>query len=260
MPNSFKIQDILDSDDPRGFILADNEFSKLISEPASKLLDLILSVLPDVKRFQNNEAIEYWKLEINITDDEGIEFCICHEEFDLIILLLEDDDEYSTDDVRENLGLESFYINNYHVLLGDEKKAGLLLLEVNLWAEDSFYHPNALTHLQAVVAKKFELSTFGGAKTNTVELTFDEDEIFVSNLDNEDQPDYHMTHEQFNPKNPEESIEAGIQSWSLFDEEDDDWEDIDDFDEIDKDMEEEGEWDPDYDDYDLEFEDDDSDD
>ena len=144
----------------------------------------------------------------------------------------------------------------------NEDHVHTLLREVELWGEDSQYHPLAILHLKAVLTKGYDLATFGSETSTKVELTFDEEEIFVGCIDEDEMenPDYHLTHDQFDPSNAERSIEIGTQSWSEVGEEDDDWSDLDDdldsFDEDDDDWdddsEEDEEWDPGFDEDDVE--------
>jgi hypothetical protein len=226
--------DVLRSDDPILFVNDKcKDLTKIKNPSAQKLLESIITVLPKLRRMDVEDGLDEWIFEIDETDDEGIEFCVyLQSELDIVSFLLSDDDEYSEEDVLDNFGLDTIQIDKFQQVLQDKNLIHQLLREIELWTEDSFYHQNAFPHIQAIIQKGFGLPIFDGDQSRQVELTLDEDELYlgiVSESDDLDAPDYHQTHEDFDPENIEQSIERGVQAWTEFIEEDDDW-DTDDLD------------------------------
>lgn len=226
--------DVLQSDDPISYITEQcKDLTKFKNTSAQKLLGSIINVLPKLRRIDAKDGLDEWIFEIDETDDEGIEFCIfLQSELDIVSFLLSDDDEYTDEEVLDNFGLDTIHIDKFQNVLQDEELQNQLLREIELWTEDSFYHQNAFPHIKAIIQKGFDLPTFDGDRSRHVELTLDEDELYlgiVNEFDDLDAPDYHQTHEDFDPDNISQSIERGVQAWTEFIEEDDDW-DTDDLD------------------------------
>ena len=249
MSNLFSIQELLTHSNPIEFVINGTYYDEIKRESSIKLLDQILKAIPKIKRFQSEVELDKWNLQIALTDDEGIEFSILHSTIELICFLLEDDQIFSDEIISRNFSLDNVYIPKYQEFLKNDDLKRMLIEEVNLWLDDSYLHPNAYSHLQAVLERGFNLATFEGDENIQVEFSFDQDEIFIATINEDDGPDYQLIHDQFNPKSPEESINIGIQSWANIDEEDDDWDDLEDFDEDieeeDDDWDHEGEeWEP----------------
>lgn len=252
------ISEIISHDSAQQMVI-DSCDKKLFTQTALKLLEDIIKIMKSIERFNNHQYLDEWYLEISQTEDESTEFCITHHDLDIIAFLMADDLDYELEDVMDNFGLDSIYIHNYGEFLQNEDLIEKLLYELENWEEISDFHPTAIEHFKAVLELGFDLSPFGSSKESLVELTLDEEEIYASSVDgdDDDNADYNLSHDDFDPENVVSSIERGIQSWTDFETEDDDWDEtLDDWDddenfdetEWDSEDDEDIEWNPELDD------------
>ncbi|MDH5402411.1 MAG: hypothetical protein OEY49_07970 [Candidatus Heimdallarchaeota archaeon] len=246
MSCTFSIKQIISENLQSTSMLEQCEKNGVNNEFVNGNLANIIMVLPEIERFQKDENLELWELEVTSDVTGEVEIIIFNQKYDVLAFRCSCDELFSKEQIKEMFILDMIYIAKWQDLINNVTEIEDLIFEIELWSKISNYHPNTIPHLKAVIQARENLSPFGGNLVNEVELTIDGEEIFANSTDEDDgYPDYNLLHDDFDLSNPEKSIEEGVQNWDDDDDEGDD--EIEEWDD---------EWESDYDEeeWDDEFE------
>lgn len=177
-----------------------------LNDDLKKLIKFSLEHIKSMERFKIEDDLDMWKMKITNSENN---ISIENDHLEITCLDIDSFDENGTGDELSSIGLNTIYIYRYDLFLKDKSKIDQLLSEIKRWKNYTTISNRALEHFEYIIKLGSNLSPFGKNPDTEVELTLDGDEIYVGSVEI-DFPDYNLSHNEFNPKNPEESIKKGI--------------------------------------------------